>query len=63
MIESARQALAFAEGRENHVCMAYIPEDIDLKTNPGEDYKRQCRFDFAGDFRLPTMPGRKLRSP
>jgi hypothetical protein len=32
MIESARQALAFAEGRENHVCMAYIPEDIDLKT-------------------------------
>jgi putative transcriptional regulator len=31
MIESARQALAFAEGRENHGCVVHVPEDIDVK--------------------------------
>jgi putative transcriptional regulator len=31
MIESARQALDFAEGRENHGCMVHVPEDIDVK--------------------------------
>lgn len=28
MIESASQALAFAEGRENHGCEVHVPEDI-----------------------------------
>ena len=31
MIESARQALAFAEGKENHGCEVHIPDDIDVK--------------------------------
>jgi putative transcriptional regulator len=31
IIESARQALAFAEGRENHGCVVHVPEDIDVK--------------------------------
>ena len=31
MIESARQALAFVEGRENHGCVVHVPEDIDVK--------------------------------
>jgi hypothetical protein len=31
MIESARQAPAFAEGRENHDCAVHVPQDIDVK--------------------------------
>jgi putative transcriptional regulator len=31
MIESARQALAFAEGREDNGCVVHVPEDIDVK--------------------------------
>jgi hypothetical protein len=31
MIESARQALAFAQGKPNHGCVAYVPEEIDVK--------------------------------
>src|ERR1039457_1166641 len=31
MIESARQALAFAEGMENHGCEVHAPDDIDVK--------------------------------
>ena len=31
MIESARQALAFATGNENHGCEAHVPCDIDVK--------------------------------
>ena len=31
MIESARQALAFAEGPENYGCVVHVPEDIDVK--------------------------------
>jgi putative transcriptional regulator len=31
MIESARQALAFAEGRENRGCVVHVPEEIDVK--------------------------------
>jgi putative transcriptional regulator len=31
MIESARQALAFAEGWESHGCVVHVPEDIDVK--------------------------------
>src|SRR5258708_3046646 len=31
MIESARQALAFAEGKENHGCEVHVPDDIDVK--------------------------------
>ena len=31
MIESARQALAFAEGRKNHGCEVHVPETIDVK--------------------------------
>jgi len=32
LIESAKQARAFAEGRENHGCVVHVPEDIDVKT-------------------------------
>jgi len=32
MIEGARQALAFAEGKENHGCEVRVPDDIDVKT-------------------------------
>ena len=31
MIESARQALAFAQGKENHGCEVHVPETIDVK--------------------------------
>jgi len=31
MIESARQALAFAKGEENHGCEVHVPDDIDVK--------------------------------
>jgi putative transcriptional regulator len=31
MIESARQALAFAKGKENHGCEVHVPEDIDIR--------------------------------
>jgi putative transcriptional regulator len=31
MIESARQALAFAKGKENHGCEVHVPNDIDVK--------------------------------
>jgi putative transcriptional regulator len=31
MIESARQALAFAEGREDHGCVAHVPDEIDVR--------------------------------
>ena len=29
--ESARQALAFAQGKPNHGCVAHVPEKIDVK--------------------------------
>jgi putative transcriptional regulator len=32
MIESARQALAFAKGKENHGCEVHVPADIDVKS-------------------------------
>ncbi|MGA2590507.1 MAG: helix-turn-helix domain-containing protein [Bryobacteraceae bacterium] len=31
MIESAKQALAFATGEENHGCAVHVPDDIDVK--------------------------------
>lgn len=31
MIESARQALAFAKGQENHGCEVHVPDEIDVK--------------------------------
>ena len=31
MIESARQALAFAKGEEDHGCEVHVPDDIDVK--------------------------------
>jgi putative transcriptional regulator len=31
MIEGARQALAFAEGREDHGCAVHVPDEIDVK--------------------------------
>lgn len=31
MIESARQALAFAEGLEDHGCEVHVPSDIDVR--------------------------------
>lgn len=31
MIQSARQALAFAEGRKDHGCEVHVPENIDVK--------------------------------
>lgn len=31
MIKSAREALAFAKGKENHGCEVHIPEEIDVK--------------------------------
>jgi putative transcriptional regulator len=31
MIESARQALAFAKGERNHGCEVHVPEDIDVR--------------------------------
>ena len=31
MIESARQALAFAKGERNHGCEVHVPEAIDVK--------------------------------
>ena len=31
MIESAKQALAFAKGRKNHGCEAHVSDDINVK--------------------------------
>ena len=31
LLESAKQALAFAEGVENHGCTVHIPEEIDVR--------------------------------
>ena len=31
MIESARQALAFAKGKRSHGCEVHVPEDIDVR--------------------------------
>ena len=31
MIQSARQALAFAEGGKSHACQVHVPDDIDVK--------------------------------
>src|SRR5256885_7343485 len=31
MIESAREAIAFAQGRQNHGCEMHVPDDIDVK--------------------------------
>jgi putative transcriptional regulator len=31
MIESAGQALAFAQGKADHGCVAHVPEEIDVK--------------------------------
>lgn len=31
IIGSARQALAFANGEENHGCAVHVPDDIDVK--------------------------------
>ena len=31
MIGGARQALAFAQGKENHGCEVHVPDDIDVK--------------------------------
>lgn len=31
ILKSAKQALAFAEGAENHGCTVHIPEDIDVR--------------------------------
>ena len=31
MIESARQAVAFAKGEKNHACEVHVPNDIDVK--------------------------------
>jgi hypothetical protein len=31
MIESARQALAFARGEKDHGCVVHVPDEIDVK--------------------------------
>jgi len=31
LIESAKQALAFAQAKPNHGCVAHVPEEIDVK--------------------------------
>lgn len=31
MIESARQALAFAQGKDDQGCVVHVPDDIDVK--------------------------------
>jgi len=31
MIESARQALSFAQGKKDHGCEVHVPDDIDVK--------------------------------
>jgi putative transcriptional regulator len=31
MIQSAKQALAFAKGQTNHGCVVHVPQDIDVK--------------------------------
>ena len=36
MIESARQALAFAQGRDDHGCTVHVPNEIEVKVICGE---------------------------
>lgn len=31
MIRSARQALAFAEGKAQHACKSHVPDEIDIR--------------------------------
>jgi putative transcriptional regulator len=44
MIESARQALAFAKGKESHGCEVHVPEDIDVKAIRERIYLSQGEF-------------------
>jgi putative transcriptional regulator len=32
MIESAKQALAFAEGQRNHGCEVHVPDEVDVRS-------------------------------
>jgi hypothetical protein len=36
MIESAKQALSFAKGQENHGCKAHVPDDIECQDDRGK---------------------------
>jgi putative transcriptional regulator len=43
-IESAGQALAFAEGRENHGCEVHVPDDINVRAIRGKISLSQGEF-------------------
>ena len=55
IIKSARQALAFAEGKENHGCVVHIPEDIDVKRIREKTGMSQKRFAETYGFNLRTL--------
>jgi putative transcriptional regulator len=70
MIESARQALAFAKGKSDHGCVAHIPEEIDVREIRKKVAMSRSQFARAFGFstrtvehweqgiRVPTGPAR-----
>lgn len=44
IIASARQALAFAEGKEGHGCVAHIPDDANVQHIRKKVHMRQKQF-------------------
>jgi putative transcriptional regulator len=70
MIASAKQALAFAKGEENHGCTVHIPDAIDVKAIREKVDMSQSKFanmfgfskrtleDWEHGRRIPTGPAR-----
>ncbi|MFZ5834236.1 MAG: helix-turn-helix domain-containing protein [Pseudomonadota bacterium] len=44
ILASARQALAFTEGEENHGCVTHIPDDIDVQNIRKKVQMSQSQF-------------------
>jgi len=70
MIASAKQALAFAKGEQNHGCIVHIPDEIDVKAIRAKVDMSQSEFARLFGFskrtlehwehgeRVPTGPAR-----
>ena len=55
IIKSAKQALAFAEGKNDQGCVVHIPEDIDVKRIRRKTGLSQRRFAETYGFKLRTL--------
>lgn len=55
IIKSAKQALAFAEGKKDHGCTVHIPDEIDVKRIREKLGMSQRRFAEAYGFNIRTL--------